>query len=351
MRTRMYIGRVAAAATAAAAVLAASPAANAVPLGPHGAPLAQTTAKAPIAPTMQTLTTVPVVRGVNITVAGRHYVTNARGQITVPANHGGLALRLRVIPTTLRPNVEVRFLRWYRGRIALAYWYHVQPRFFAAGGVPLDPKKLGGYTIHSSIGMQSAYKGLAPIWLQGTRIVPFTQGLRSKAIEYAIDSVTVDGTNVVNRSQQHFVPQKSQALDVQLLFNTARFTARDAIFHFPVGSGVRITFPDGHSAKEHFGKHGQVVIPDLPRGQYKVKVFGGGVSFLQPVALSRNQDVKLNVITYLDMGVVALFMALIGLAVLRYRRRRNRELALEAAELLSAETEQANPPEPVAAGD
>lgn len=263
-----------------------------------------------------TVSTVPLVPGIRMIADGHRYVTDARGTVTLPQS---AIPRLRVEPTSIGPGVEARFSRWYRGRIALAYWYRINPRFFGPRGPVSD--RITEFRMHSSIGLTQVRTGLGPFWLQGTRIVPFVQGLRKKAISYAVDSVTVDGTNVVNRSQQHFVPSLSRRLDVRLLFNVAKFSARDAIFHFPVGSGVRLRYPNGRTRVARFGDKSIVVVPGLPRGQYQVKVIGGGWSPLRPVAVSRNQDVKLAVITYLDVAVVILVLLTLCAAVFLYRRR------------------------------
>jgi hypothetical protein len=277
----------------------------------------------------QTISTVPRIEGVKVTIGKAHYVTNARGEITIPPRSHALR-DLRVTATPLRPGVQARFSRWYRGRVALAYWYLVKPEFHGPGGDPLPANKVSSFTMHSSIGLRERRVGSAPFWVQGSRIVPFAVGLRSKQISYAIDSVTVDGANVVNRSQQRFFPRAGRTLPIQLLFNSARFTARDAIFHFPVGSGVRLTFPNGHAKTYSFGRNDQVVIPALPRGEYKVKATGPGISFSRPVALSRDQDMSLSVITWLDIGVVLAIVAVTCLAVRAYRRRRNVSARLEA---------------------
>ena len=266
------------------------------------------------------ITTVPIVKGVRMVANGRTYVSDARGAVTLPSVNVIPGLRVRNTP--LAPGVEARFSRWYRGRIALSFWYLIQPRFHGPRGPVSD--RISEFRMHSSIGLKQVRTTLGPFWLQGTRIVPFTQGLRKKNISYAVDSVTVDGANVVNRSQQKFVPAQSRDLNVRLLFNTARFTARDAIFHFPVGSGVRVKYPDGHIEVEQFHNSSVIVVPGLPRGQYQVQVTGAGWSPMRPVALSRTQDVKLAVITYLDMAVIVAVLLSLGMAVVVYRRRFHR---------------------------
>jgi hypothetical protein len=262
------------------------------------------------------VSTVPLVPGIRMTVDGHRYVTDARGTVTL---RQATIPRIRVRPTIIAPGVEARFTRWYRGRIALAYWYRMKPRFFGPRGPVTD--RISEFRMHSSIGLRYVRTDLGAFWLQGTRIVPFAEGLRKKVISYAVDGVMVDGTNVVNRSQQRFVPSRSTRLDVRLLFNVAKFSARDAIFHFPVGSGVRLQYPNGSTRVMRFGEKSIVVVPGLPRGQYHVKVIGGGWSPFRPVAVSRNQDVTLALITYLDVGVIAFVLLMLCAGVFVYRRR------------------------------
>jgi hypothetical protein len=289
------------------ALLASVPAAAAPPANVPGAATVNG---------MVRVSTVPLVAGIRMSIGGRRYVTDARGTVALPQ----VAIpRLQVEPTTIAPGVEARFSRWYRGRIALAYWYHMNPRFFGPRGPVTDT--ISEFRMHSSIGLRQVRKDLGAFWLQGTRIVPFAEGLRKKVISYALDSVTVDGTNVVNRAQQHFTPSRSRRLDVRLLFNVAKFSARDAIFQFPVGSGVRLQYPNGRTRVLSFGDKSIVVVPGLPRGHYDVKVIGGGWSPFRPVALSRNQDVTLTVITYLDIGVMVFVLLAVCAAVFLYRRR------------------------------
>jgi hypothetical protein len=273
------------------------------------------------------VSTVPRVKGVRMVANGHTYVTDARGAVRLPSVN--VIPRLRVSTTPLGPGAEARFSRWYRGRIALAFWYLIEPRFHGPRGPVTD--RISEFRMHSSIGLRQVRENLKPFWLQGTRIVPFTQGLRMKNISYAVDAVTVDGANVVNRSQQKFVPAQSRDLNVRLLFNVARFTARDAIFHFPVGAGVRMTYPDGHSEIQQFGNKSVITVPGLPRGQYQVQVTGAGWSPMRPVALSRTQDVKLAVITYLDMAVIVALLAGLAMAVVLYRRRFRRQAPVETS--------------------
>src|ERR687884_2273197 len=94
-------------------------------------------AAAPAAANATTVSTVPRVGGVHVILDGHEYTSNARGEIDLPAASRDLQTRLRVQTTTLKPGVEARFSRWYRGRIALAFWYRITPVFLGSHRAPV----------------------------------------------------------------------------------------------------------------------------------------------------------------------------------------------------------------------
>jgi hypothetical protein len=143
--------------------------------------------------------------------------------------------------------------------------------------------------------------------------------LRSKSLRYTVESVRIKGANVVNAGQQRFRPSETPRFPVQVLLYAARFKTRDAFFGFPLGSAVRLTFPDGRVERHELAKNGELVLRSLPRSDYEVTVDAPGFSFSRPVSLSRNQVVELEILSYLDIGlsmfVFAAFM--VGLPLIR----------------------------------
>jgi hypothetical protein len=98
-----------------------------------------------------------------------------------------------------------------------------------------------------------------------------------------------------------------------------RFQTKDAFFGFPVGSAIRLRFPTGRVERHELDENGRALLPSLPRSDYEVTVDGPGFSFSRPVRLSRNQEVELEVLSYLDIGL-AMFVGLafvIGLPLIR----------------------------------
>jgi hypothetical protein len=166
--------------------------------------------------------------------------------------------------------------------------------------------------VKSRTGVRHYVKPGKPVWLQGSRVVPFKGVLFSKDIDYQTERALVDGNNVVNRAQQRFVPHKVRDFSIKLLFYSIHATSKDAIFGFHTGSAIQIVYPSGKTAT-HKLHGGEVNVTGLPRGNYEVKVKARGVSFTRPVSVSRNQEVELKVISWLDM--LFTFLLLMGIAV------------------------------------
>ncbi len=279
----------------------------------------------PGAPTI--VETIPATPNLRVVYQGTTYRTDSHGVALLPPR---LISRPRVLPTAVSANQRAVFQRWYgrsvRLRAALDVYYRVRLRYVDLQGRPIDPNTVSSIQIRSSIG-ERFHPTTRILWLRGTRVVPLNGGLESKPIYYTIERVVVGGSNVVNESQQKFFPARERGVTVQLLFYRARFRSRDAFFGFAVGDRIRLTFPQGTTRRYRLGADGTVVLPSLPRGNYHVEVEGGGLSLGGPVALSRDQDVKVGVVSYLDLAVVAAALALfaIGLPLVR-RPHRLRQL-------------------------
>jgi hypothetical protein len=194
--------------------------------------------------------------------------------------------------------------------------YLVSLRFVDLAGRPLDWEDATSVTLTSSMGGHETFVNSEPKWLQGGRVVRRFAGLEETKLLYSVDGVTVGGSNVVNSKQQRFYPSESQEWGIRLSLYSARFTARDALFRFPIGSGIRLQYPDGHSERFGFESAGELTLESLPRGTYRVKVDGPGMSFSRPVTLSRDQELELEVISYLDVAVVFFLLASLGLGLL-----------------------------------
>jgi hypothetical protein len=126
-------------------------------------------------------------------------------------------------------------------------------------------------------------------------------------------SIVIDGANVVSQAQQRFYVDQEDLWTIQVLLYAARFTAQDALFGFPIGTGIRMEYPDGEVQTYSFDTDQAHTLDGLARGIYRVTVTGAnGYAPATPIALSRDQDVELLVFSALDIGVlvsVGLFLS------------------------------------------
>ncbi|MGI9658818.1 MAG: hypothetical protein ACR2OD_07910 [Gaiellaceae bacterium] len=269
--------------------------------------------------------TIPPLKGVPVKLDDTRKKTGRRGAAIL--NHDGsdkLKRRLQV-KTKDGKQLRARFARWYgdpnrqnvkKLTAALDVDYRVSFSFVDRNGASIDSDDITSMVVRSSIGEIFEFKGEALSkrhWLHGTRVVSRRSGPFAKEILYSVERVIVNGSNVVNRAQQRFTPEDTGNFAVELLYFTATFRATDALFGHTTGSGIRLERPDGVVEEHSFDENGQLVLPRLPRGEYVVQVIGPGPAFERPVTLTRDQEVALDVLSWLDLGVTAIVL---GLAVL-----------------------------------
>lgn len=283
---------------------------------------------APTAPvTTVTIAVRPAVAGVPLVLHGRRYVSDANGDVLVPATpaelaDGGAPLRaaIRVAPATLGPRLRVRFSRWV-GRVATVTLLNpVRPVLVDPAGRPVDPAAAPEVVVRGTDGSRVSLPSDRVSWLASLRPILRPRGQwRTRRVSYAIQEVRAHGANVVHRDQQRFVPGEQERVTVQTLFFSMRLTVRDALFGHAIGHALLLRFPDGHAERYELGRGARRTVTGLPRGDYAITVDAPGISFSRPVSLSRSQDVNLQVIGWLDVAVVGTALALVavGLAVVR----------------------------------
>jgi phospholipase C len=298
-----------AACAAPAAAPAPAPAASPAPV-PAAAP-------ALVPPVIQT---VPAVPGMPFSLEGVRFFADSEGRAYPPFS--GARGSLRVLDAELGPGARAAFDRWYRGRAiaAINLFHRVRPSFVDLSGERVDPRVVRSVTLQGSQGRRHVFAGGGPLWLQGNRVVPESRGRRSTTLTYSAERVVVGGSNVVRRGQQRFVPRESPTMQLRLLLFSARLRARDALLGFPIGSALRVEYPNGREQRLALGRGAELTLRSLPRGDYRVSVEAPGLSSARPIALSRDQEVELRVISWLDVTVVLLGLAAIAVGLLFARR-------------------------------
>jgi hypothetical protein len=289
-----------------------------------------------VAPTLLEVRTVPALPGTRFIMDGREFTSDLDGIARIGIDRMGVYSLTVSAGSTIAPGIRSEFAGWgdgihapqrnvkipARGPLEVGFnLYHlINPRFTDSQAVEVDPRRVSSLTLMSSIGQRQTVDRIEPFWIQGSRVVRGPEGLEEREITHAIESVIVDGANVVNRAQQRFTSSVSRDWTVEVLFYAVQFIVRDALFGFPTGSAIHLTYPDGHLQSFPLGADRQVRVDALPRGQYRVGIEGPGLSTTRPFVLSRSQDASLLLISYLDVGVVSGLMFTIAVALLLFGR-------------------------------
>jgi hypothetical protein len=279
--------------------------------------------------------TVPPLPGVVFKFSGKNYTTSADGIVKIPVDHAG-NYRLEFVPNTSPdPNVRFQFSRWldevyttYHDvsvpldnktlQLGLDVYYRVGQTFVDLDGKPVDLSRIASVTIKNQQGDSLTFPADGQMrWLYASGVARRSSGLESVPIQYSTMNVTVDGSNVVNEYQQRFYGHPGEVWKITLLLYGVHVSAHDAIFRFPVGNGILLQYPDGRVLHFPFNQNGDVSIPSLARGSYRVQVSGvSGLSSITPIALSQDQDVSLMIPTALDIALALGVGLLFALALL-----------------------------------
>jgi hypothetical protein len=295
-----------------------------------------------------TVQTIPSTPGLVFELAGHKFTTDRTGRfvlsgalrslITVQSNFSRYLVtkKLQLIKFKAPGGGEFRIERWYGVRpltqqpaAAIDRWRPVGFTFHDRTGRVIDPRTIDSVVLKRIDGelLTLTGKQLArKILLQTTRVTPLNGDLLSKQLLYRVQSVSIGGNNVVNRAQQAFYPANKTAVVINLLYYRSRIKVRDTLFGFAIGSGVKLQSPDGRVKRYAFQKKGEVTLPPLPRGQYKISIDAPGISPKSPISITRDHVTTLSVFSYLDIAVVfvAAIVVMGGLLLARRPKLRRR---------------------------
>ncbi len=296
--------------------------------GAHQAAAASGSTLLTILPSTVKVQTIPSLSGITFQMDGRQFVTGADGTASIVVGKIGIYRLDVLLDQYQNPSNEVVFGRWteesylpYREvevpssdviQVGLNVFHRVGLTFVDLDGFPVDPSRISSITIKSIQGDVFNLKNGQPIWLPASRTARRLTGLEETDLLYSVISVTVDGSNVVNSAQQRFYALPDDTWPISLLLYSLKVSASDGLFGSPVARSVDVQFPDGQVKNYLLDRSGGLAVHGLARGIYRIELVGvKGIKNIIPVALSRNQEVDVKVITYLDLA----FAGLIGLGL------------------------------------
>jgi hypothetical protein len=281
--------------------------------------------------------TVPPVAGITFKMDGRPFVSGENGMANIQIYKTGIYRLDVLIDQYHAATQQVSFGRWseesydpFRDvrvpttevvQVGLNIFHQISQKYVDLDGYPVDPQRISGITIKSAQGDIFNLENSQPKWLPASRTARRELGLEETQLQYSVISVMIDGSNVVNQAQQRFFANPNDSWPISLLLYTLHIDAKDGLFGAPVGKTVDVEFPDGQLKSYPLDKSGTIEIHSLARGIYHIGLTGtNGLNSNIPVALSRNQDVSVKVITYLDMGVVGCIGVAFALGLILYGR-------------------------------
>lgn len=290
-----------------------------------------------VVPAIIEIQTIPPLPNIKFSLDNQVFSSNAEGIARIEVEKGGM-YRLELLTSEFADtNMQMEFSRWaddtfvpYRDievplgkplQVGFEVSYQVSHTFVDRAGEPVDPARITSVTIKGSNGTTYTFEDNQPHWLLAGRVIRLNNGLEQTKILYSVIDVTIDGSNVVSKAQQRFYIEPNDVWSLKLLLYSARFFAVDALFRFPIGSGIEMEYPNGNvqtflfdSTEEHFSQ-------GLARGIYHVTVIGArGIAPPTPMALSRDQDVELLVLSYFDLGVMFSLGLSLALGLLYFGR-------------------------------
>ncbi len=300
-----------------------------------------------------TVQVVPHLEGVHFTIDGVPGVTDGNGLAIVDDpqldNVGQrLVLPQQVISPTVRVTMDRIINNPDHGAFARALLVEldvehlVGVRFLTPQGSVFPAAKVTSATFRDSLGRTVVWTTpqlVTPNWVMATRPVRVSNGIKGSVVTYALQSVIIRGSSVVNRGQQRFTATDSAVWDIPVSLYSLTITGNDLLSGNPTGKTYGLTYPDQSTSVQPLGPGHTVTVHDLPPGDYQVKVTGGVIAPKSTVHLSRSDSTTSVVVTKKDVTeLMAVAIVILGLLVCagflgrRLRMKRAQAAASSGAE-------------------
>lgn len=296
-----------------------------------------------IVPATIEIQTVPAWAGIEFALDGHPFASDSDGIARYTVARVGI-YRLELVSDSISaPNTRLTFSRWgdqvfvpyrqvsvpsrNRFRIGFNVSYLTNLTFVDAANQPVAPGRIASITLRSPHRQVYTFDHVQPEWLPATTVIQDANGLKTTAIAYWVEEVTVDGVPVVDRGQQHFKLAAPSAPRISLNLYSLHVRGHDALYRFPLGTGAYLQHPDGYIEYQPFDSSGVATFTALPIATYRIGVAGGpGLARSQVFDLIPGRVVRPVVVSYLDLATIATVGGLLALIVLvsvpgRLRRR------------------------------
>jgi hypothetical protein len=282
---------------------------------------------------------VPPIAGVPFDLGGVKFFSGPDGVASVLVATAGKYQLTVLLNQFQNPDQRITFARWMDEtakpytliqvpstkpiELGVNVFEQVGETFVDLNGFPVSASRVAQFTIRSAQGDIFKLTNGNPQWIPSSRVVRFQNGLAVTPLLYSVTNLMVDGSNVVNRSQQQFYSHPNDTWKIALILYTLNVRANDGLFGSTVGKSVNLVYPDGKTVNYPFSAQGTIGIHGLARGNYTVQVLDAkGLRQIIPVALSHSQTVDIKVPTSLDIFVLLSLGLLFVVGLILFGRRR-----------------------------
>jgi hypothetical protein len=303
-------------------------------------------------PVTLTVQTVPPLAGVLLSFDGTRLTTDSAGRAHYTGQHNFGLHALTLVTTALDgPDRRYQFARWagqrdpgqafrpaltglpmranYTVTAAFAVQYPVRATFVDQSGRPLDLTGISSVRVRSDAGEMLDLPTNGPIWVAGQTPSYRNSAMVEDEVAYSLQSITMNGTNIVDAGRQRFRPAAATAVTFVGQLHSMTIGATDAVYRRSVGDSAVVTYPDGTTRTIAFGLDRTATLSGLPRGPYTVSVSGAnGVVLRERVGLSRDRVLTVGVLTVGDLVTILVVGVTLATTLLLVGRLRRRTAAL-----------------------
>lgn len=320
------------------------------------------------------ISTVPRTPGVLVNIDGHEMASDEEGCLVVPLPRGVYSLS---VPDVYQSDDSTRivFGRWNdtwdiernvrigsgatEMQLGVKIQHPVQIDFFDASLDPLDLSRIESATLVNSFGetfplSEKSFEAdeaisFDDVWLSANRLRRVSSGLLSDNNIYVFRDVFVDGENVVQSSEIDYIPaitrrcpelsaampQRCASWRVRLLLFPFEVALRSFIFQQPVEANVEVYVLNAGEGElpvltSETDETGTVVWSQVPRGDYEIRVSGGGISTTTPTIVTGPKVEQITVMTRDVLWFVLPMGLLMLLTVILFVRKPRWRLALAA---------------------
>jgi hypothetical protein len=301
---------------------------------PRGLGAASASGTLIITPLRLTLQALPGIAGVSIGFDGHVYQTDATGAVHLDVASAGFH-SLIASNASADPRVKLTFARWSNGSSAPSVRYHLladetvyasfatafltHVQIVDADGRRVQGQDLGTVTATGPRGsVVQLWPATGDLWLAIPPPSRTALAGTPNDWHYSITSALYAGLSVANMGDSAFVPGPGKAWVVHLRMYTLSVHVRRPLIG-PAHTSVLVVSQNGIGRSAPLDSNGNVVLSDLPRGEYTVKLVGPGYSLPVNTSMTRSQAVEVPagspqelILVYELVVVVALLFGLLA---------------------------------------